>query len=59
MQHRKKNSFYPRQPLREALQAATQYGLLDLERVETMILLQFAREILPDRPAPAQRSRRP
>ena len=35
---------YPRAPLLEALQAAAQYGLFDLDRVETMILRQLARE---------------
>ena len=35
---------YPRAPLLEALQAAAQYGLFDLERVESMILRQLARE---------------
>ena len=35
---------YPRAPLLEALQAASQYGLFDLERVESMILRQLARE---------------
>jgi transposase len=35
---------YPRAPLLEALQAAAQYGLFDLERVETMILRKLARE---------------
>ncbi len=43
----------PRAPLLEALQAAAQYGLFDLERVETMILRKLAREyfqINPDRP---------
>src|SRR5207253_2911257 len=35
---------YPRPPLLEALQAAAQYGLFDLERVETLILRKLARE---------------
>jgi Mu transposase, C-terminal domain len=35
---------YPRAPLLEALQAAAQYGLFDLERVESMILRKLARE---------------
>jgi transposase len=35
---------YPRAPLLEALQTALQYGLFDLERVETMILRKLARE---------------
>jgi hypothetical protein len=35
---------YPRAPLLEALQTAAQYGLFDLERVETMILRKLARE---------------
>ena len=35
---------YPRAPLLEALQAALHYGLFDLERVETMILRQLARD---------------
>jgi hypothetical protein len=35
---------YPRAPVLEALQTATQYGLFDLERVETMILRKLARE---------------
>jgi len=35
---------YPRTPLLEALQTARQYGLFDLERVETMILRKLASE---------------
>jgi transposase len=35
---------YPRQPLLQAIQAAAQYGLYDLERVETIILRQLARD---------------
>jgi len=35
---------YPRASLLEALQTALQYGLFDLERVETMILRKLARE---------------
>lgn len=35
---------YPRQPLLDAIQAAAQYGLFDLERVESMILRRLARE---------------
>jgi transposase len=35
---------YPRRPLLEAIQSATQYGLFDLERVETIILRKLARE---------------
>jgi hypothetical protein len=35
---------YPRAPLLEALQTAAQYGLFDLDRVETIILRKLARE---------------
>jgi transposase len=35
---------YPRQPLLDAVQSAGQYGLFDLERVESMILRKLARE---------------
>jgi hypothetical protein len=35
---------YPHPPLLEALQTALEYGLFDLERVETMILRKLARE---------------
>jgi transposase len=35
---------YPRRPLLEAIQSAAQYGLFDLERVETIILRKLARE---------------
>lgn len=35
---------YPRCPLLEAIQSAAQYGLFDLERVETIILRKLARE---------------
>ncbi len=35
---------YPRRPLLEAIQSAAQYGLFDLERVETIILRMLARE---------------
>jgi transposase len=35
---------YPRGPLLEVLRAATQYGLFDLERVESMVLRRLARE---------------
>ena len=35
---------YPSQPLLAAIQAAAQYGLYDLERVETMILRRYTRE---------------
>ena len=35
---------YPRRPLLEALDAAAQYGLFDLERVETIILRKLAQE---------------
>jgi hypothetical protein len=43
---------YPRQPLLQALQAAAQYGLYDLERVETIILRQLAREYFQLTPEP-------
>jgi transposase len=35
---------YPRQALLECIRSASQYGLYDLERVETMILRKLARE---------------
>jgi transposase len=35
---------YPRPPLLDAIQSAAQYGLFDLERVESMILRKVARE---------------
>jgi transposase len=35
---------YPRPALLDAIQSATQYGLYDLERLETMILRRLARE---------------
>ncbi len=35
---------YPRVPLLKAIQSAAQYGLFDLERVETIILRKLARE---------------
>ena len=35
---------YPRRPLLEAIRSATQYGLFDLERVESLILRKLARE---------------
>jgi len=35
---------YPREPLREALEEAAQYGLYDLDRVETVILRKLGRE---------------
>ena len=35
---------YPRPVLLHAIQSAAQYGLYDLERVETMILRKLARE---------------
>jgi transposase len=35
---------YPRQALLESIQSASQYGLYDLERVETMVLRKLARE---------------
>jgi hypothetical protein len=35
---------YPRAPLLAALQAALHYGLFDLERVESMVLRQLARD---------------
>jgi len=44
---------YPRAPLLEALQTATQYGLYDLERVERMLLRTLARDFFrvpPDDP---------
>lgn len=43
---------YPRAPLLEVLQAATQYGLLDLERVEGMVLRKLAREYFHLQPGP-------
>ena len=41
---------YPRSVLLEAIQAAAQYGLYDLERVETMILRKLAREYFQIKP---------
>ncbi len=41
---------YPPVPLLEALQAALHYGLFDLERVETMILRQLARDYFQIKP---------
>jgi len=35
---------YPREPLRKALEEAAQYGLYNLDRVETMILRKLSRE---------------
>jgi len=35
---------YPREPLRQALEEAAQYGLYDLDRVETVILRKLGRE---------------
>lgn len=35
---------YPREPLRESLEEAAQYGLYDLDRVETVILRKLGRE---------------
>jgi transposase len=35
---------YPRQALLESIQSASQYGLYDLERLETMVLRKLARE---------------
>jgi transposase len=43
---------YPRAPLLEVLQAATQYGLFDLERLESMILRKLAREYFQLKPDP-------
>jgi transposase len=43
---------YPRAPLLEVLQAATQYGLFDLERVERMVLRKLAREYFQIKPGP-------
>ena len=43
---------YPRAPLLEVLQAATQYGLFDLERVESMVLRKLAREYFQIKPGP-------
>jgi transposase len=48
---------YPRPPLLETLQTALQYGLFDLERVETMILRKLAREYFQIPPRPARRRR--
>jgi Mu transposase-like protein len=44
---------YPRPPLLEALQTAAQYGLFDLERVESMILRRTRHyfQIVPRRPS--------
>jgi len=41
---------YPRSVLLEAIQSAAQYGLYDLERVETMILRKLAREYFQIKP---------
>ena len=43
---------YPRPALLEAIQSAAQYGLYDLERVETIILRQLAREYFHINPHP-------
>jgi hypothetical protein len=43
---------YPRAPLLEVLQAAMQYGLFDLERVESMVLRKLAREYFHIKPDP-------
>ena len=43
---------YPRAPLLEVLQAATQYGLFDLERLESMILRKLASEYFLIKPDP-------
>jgi hypothetical protein len=43
---------YPRAPLLEVLQAATQYGLFDLDRVESMVLRKLAREYFQIKPDP-------
>jgi transposase len=43
---------YPRTPLLEALQTATQYGLYDLERVERMLLRTLARDFFRVPPDP-------
>jgi len=41
---------YPRSVLLEAIQSAAQYGLYDLERVETMVLRKLAREYFQIKP---------
>jgi transposase len=41
---------YPRQALLDSIQSASQYGLYDLERVETMILRKLAREYFQIKP---------
>ena len=41
---------YPRAPLLEVLEAARQYGLFDLERVESMVLRKLAREYFQIKP---------
>jgi hypothetical protein len=43
---------YPRAPLLEVLQTATQYGLFDLERVESMVLRKLARDYFQIKPDP-------
>jgi transposase len=43
---------YPREPLLEAIGSASDYGLYDLERVETMILRRLAREYFRITPHP-------
>jgi len=43
---------YPHVPLLKALQTALHYGLFDLERVETVLLRQLAREYFPILPTP-------
>jgi transposase len=43
---------YPLQTLLESIQSASQYGLYDLERVETMILRKLAREYFRLKPNP-------
>jgi transposase len=43
---------YPRAPLLEVLEAARQYGLFDLERVESMVLRKLAREYFHIKPGP-------
>lgn len=41
---------YPRQALLDSIQSASQYGLYDLERVETVILRKLAREYFQIKP---------
>ena len=46
---------YPRQALLDAIRSAAPYGLYDLERVETILLRQRAREYFHIRPHPPDR----